>query len=913
MFKLKGSLAFAAMACAVGAVSAADFYVAADGQYDNLPEGAETSASLDAAIAAAGSATDTIYVEPGEYTVTAENGPNLKARLIGRGATREAVVITAGGDYRALRMQDGALVTNVTLVGNSDFKVSLGGTVHMAGGVLTDCVIRGGTATTGGASNNAGGNIYCNHTSAVIENCLIAGGQAKNRGGNVCLDQGTLRNCTVIGGIASGGSDNSGGNVWTYQGKIEGCTLTGGTAVNGGNAYLYNGSAYLQDCTVANGTAGTGGNVYNRGRLTRCVIWNGNTTTQDNGGGVRNNGTAAVLEDCLFVSNRNVALLQEGASKVANCTFAENVSGAVYGYGSASKATSWVNCVFFHNYDTEGNPRQWRGDQPTAMSNCAFSDGGLAASYTDCLYNISADCFVDVAKGDFRLREGSALIDAGAPDPRNVAASATDLDGKPRQSGTIDIGCYEFEKQELTVHICAVTKSAEVAPATVTFTHAAEHSAAPGTLRFTYDFGDGSEPVSTTEATVEHVYAAAGCFTVTVTADNTAVGEAAEMSYPDYVRLLSPVLYVTPGNTASAFPYDTPETGYARVQDALADAVDGNEVRLGAGVHEAATFISITKALSLKGMGAKPDDVIIRNTGTTPDRWMHRTLELDNEAIRVENLTLENGCVKNQNGANLRLVKGVVSNCVIRAGRAIVEPNASGEYLSAGGGVEIAGPATLTHCVITNNVVEGTSSNQGLAGGAVFITYGVKNARLSNSLIAFNRYVTSGDVPRAGAAGIRFGGSNDNVQIENNTIVANVVEGELAEDSAGVYCTTWYGRLRNNIIAGNYETGKAKYTSAKIDFEHCTFLNNLTDDAEPLSASSLAAPCAKIFKNFDRGDFRLRGDSPAVNAATPSGVVLLPSVDLAGKARIFDKTGQDRMDIGCYECQMAPGFVLVIK
>ena len=32
MFKLKGSLAFAAMACAVGAVSAAEFYVAADGQ-----------------------------------------------------------------------------------------------------------------------------------------------------------------------------------------------------------------------------------------------------------------------------------------------------------------------------------------------------------------------------------------------------------------------------------------------------------------------------------------------------------------------------------------------------------------------------------------------------------------------------------------------------------------------------------------------------------------------------------------------------------------------------------------------------------------------------------------------------------------------------------------------------------------
>ena len=116
MFKLKGSLAFAAMACAVGAVSAAEFYVAADGQYDNLPEGAETSASLDAAIAAATSAADAIYVEPGTYETTTQWGPQLKARLFGMGQTRDEVVIKPTADgHRALRMAADSWIENVTI------------------------------------------------------------------------------------------------------------------------------------------------------------------------------------------------------------------------------------------------------------------------------------------------------------------------------------------------------------------------------------------------------------------------------------------------------------------------------------------------------------------------------------------------------------------------------------------------------------------------------------------------------------------------------------------------------------------------------------------------------------------------------------------------------------------------------
>jgi hypothetical protein len=237
---------------------------------------------------------------------------------------------------------------------------------------------------------------------------------------------------------------------------------------------------------------------------------------------------------------------------------------------------------------------------------------------------------------------------------------------------------------------------------------------------------------------------------------------------------------------------------------------------------------------------------------------------------------------------------------VIRGGL-VVADNGNG----AGAAVELGangvlGTPTLTHCVITNNVVRGTSNEGSSAGGAIYIPYGAKTGRISNCLIARNLYVPSVETVKAGAAGIRFNGSNDNAQIENNTIVANTVEGALTDDSAGVYCTTWYGRLRNNIIVGNYETEKGRYTSVRMDTEHGTYVNNITD-AE--------ASATSLFKNFAKGDFRLSAAGKAYNGGTTTGLTLLPSIDLAGKPRIFGNV----IDVGCYECQSLPRTIFIVR
>ena len=602
------------------------------------------------------------------------------------------------------------------------------------------------------------------------------------------------------------------------------------------------------------------------------------------------------VEDCLVTGSECGGVLLGATSYLYNCTIADN---GKYGIWSWTATQHLYNLVIFGN-TKDGSTRDWAGNQPTSSTahflNCAATAGSLSTSTFPTLVEIDSSAFADYGNGDYTPASGGALVDGGASDPRGAAASATDLAGNPRASGTIDIGCYEYQKPDMTVRIEGATYSPVFAPSTVTFSHVVENSADPDSVVFTYDFGDESATEETTAATIAHTYTAPGIYTVTITAASECEDDLpATMVYEGYVRVASSTIYVTPGNGAGTFPYDTAETGYGNLKTAVQNALDGYTLLLGEGVHETADQVSFNKAITLRGAGATPEAVIVRNTTETPNTYYHRTLEMNNADGRIENLTIENGCVRNQFGGNLRLVAGVVSNCVIRGGLAVADNGNGG-----GAAVELAGAATLTHCAISNNVVQGTSNSGSYAGGAIFVAYGAKNGRVSNCLIAHNRYVTSGDTVKAGAAGIRFGGGNDNTQIENNTIVANTVEGELSDDSAGIHCTTWYGRLRNNVIAGNYETGKGKYTAVRMDTEHGTYVGNVTD-AEGAAAS--------LFADFAGGDFRLNPSGAAYNAGTLSGLALQPAIDLAGNPRVaFDK-----IDAGCYECQDPPTTVVIFR
>ena len=203
--------------------TATDYYVDTTGSDENDGLSAEAPfATIDKAISTA-AAGDNIYVSAGTYSTATQYGPDLKANLIGTGATRDDVVIGAGSESeRTLKMQSGSLATNITFVGNTANKVYNGGAIYMLGGTLVDCVVRDGTSLYKDA--RAGGNIMM--LDGVIDSCVISNGTAASRGGNIDIERGTIRNSLIAGGKVT---------VW------------------GGNIYMKGSSALVTNCVIVGG------------------------------------------------------------------------------------------------------------------------------------------------------------------------------------------------------------------------------------------------------------------------------------------------------------------------------------------------------------------------------------------------------------------------------------------------------------------------------------------------------------------------------------------------------------------------------------------------------------------------------------------------------------------------------------
>ncbi|MBR5549219.1 MAG: PKD domain-containing protein [Kiritimatiellae bacterium] len=974
--------------------AATDYYVATTGSDDNDGLSAEAPfATIDKAISTATSADDVIHVEPGTYATTTQYGPNLKAKLIGTGTSRDDVVINADGAYRTLRMAANSWLENVTVVGNTDIsKADKGGAIEMSGGTVTNCVIRDGTAY-GNDSKNAGGNLYVNSDGALVVDCVISGGASKNRGGNVCLDHGTLRKCTITAGSIPEKKDSNaeqyGGNVFVYQGRIENCTITGGQSERAGNVYLYDASAVLADSTVSggtgvnhggnifqrngtvtncvvsggtasanaggnihiqngsvlgsevfNGTAKTsGGNVYmtggavldtvisngvsqgtswdqgggnvfmNPGRLTRCSISDG-SADGDRGGGIRSRSASSIIEDCLVYGNANGGVCLEGKGAHYNNTIVNNGAYGIWGYGS--NPGTFVNCVFYGNKESNDNLNEWKGNDPGAddLYNCAFGQNPIKGSvniskWANCVYLSDDSAFVDYANGDYHIKAGSALQDAGASDSR-ADASALDLDGNPRTSGQVDIGCYEIQKSEMTVSFAyAAPLEHTYAPVTASFSVSAQNVPDGETPTFTINYGDGTEADVTTESTITHTYDQPGVYTITVTASAAGASDAT-MTYQDFVSLSSQTIYVTKDNASPVFPYDTPETGYATFAAALAAAVDGSEIRVGDGVYEQTAKHVVNKAVTILGNLGNPGAVVFRNTATAVSgQGDKRVMAIDNANALVCGLTLEGGQVYHGNGGNLTISAGAISNCVIRGGIAYAGTDA--EY-GMGAGVAISGSGVVSHCIITNNEVSGEASGKWVQGAAVVFPWG-SSGKLLHSLVAHNRWVVDSETAN-GSAGVLYHGSTSGSRVESCTVVANEIVGTCGPScAAGIRCD-WNSVVRNTAIAGNRIGAAVSNVFLAQDGETWKDgLNNcVTEDALPSgNASCSTATVDEMFRDYASGDYRPK----TKGALYDKGIDLLVavSVDLAGEPRVFGKA----IDIGCYESQMKGGFVIVVK
>jgi hypothetical protein len=231
-------------------------------------------AAVDAAYAGA-----TVWVSNGVYQAGGRviYGLSLSNRIV---VSKPVTVRSVNGpDVTVIQGYRASVATNAV---NNVRCVYLASGAALAGFTVTN----GGTRNSGSVSDVSGGGIWCDSSSTIVSNCVLAGNYATNYGGGIY--SGTLYNCKLVGNTApyGGGGHNCalyncivatntgstngmygsyGGGI--YSGKLCNCTLVGNSASYGGGVY----NSTLTNCTLANNTASTSGGGGYSSTLNNCV------------------------------------------------------------------------------------------------------------------------------------------------------------------------------------------------------------------------------------------------------------------------------------------------------------------------------------------------------------------------------------------------------------------------------------------------------------------------------------------------------------------------------------------------------------------------------------------------------------------------------------------------------------------
>jgi hypothetical protein len=797
---------------------------------------------------------DLVWVTNGVYQTGARELYGMSNRVA---VTRAVVVQSVNGPgvtvirgYQVLGTNNGPEAVRCVYLTN--------GTV-LAGFTLTD----GATQAAGDSySQQSGGGIWCESSSAIISNCTLTGNAAAAHGGGAY--GGRFINCSLTGNSAKWGggtgfsaltncavSSNSvtllGGG--TYYGALTNCTLSANSASYGGGAAA---SSSLYNCTIAGNSAARGGGLY-QGTLHNCAV-NGNVAT--NSGGGTYNGT---LYDCTLTGN----------------------SAGVSGGGAYSAALT--NCIVYYNTAPDGNY-----SSGSKLSYCCTLPLPM-----DGTGNLAVEPQLASAS---HLSANSLCLGAGSA----TYARGLDIDGEPWATPPA-IGCDEYWSGSVTGALSvAVTASiTEVLPGV-----SVDFQALIGgrVSASSWDFGDGL--VVSNRPYASHAWAGAGVYAVVLRAYNG--------SYPDGVTASVTVHVAGPhyaalSNPAPVWPYNSWATAATNIQDAVDAAGAGDEIVVTNGVYETgarvmygSNRVAVTKAVVVRSVNG-PKVTVIRGR-QMPSRWAGpaavRCVYLTNGAV-LSGFTVTNGATLDEDaglifetygGGVLGSATGaVVTNCVLTDNHA--GNGGGGAYMTTltnctlsangcwrrGGG---AAASTINHC----NLIDNWAS---MGGGAVDSTLnsctvtnnggewggGAMDSTLNNCTVINNSaYV---------------GGGTDGSTLNNCTVTGNYGE----EQGGGSYSD----RLNNCIVYYNTAPVYENYQSNST-LNHCC--------ATPLPAGGTGNfTNAPLFVDRAGGNLRLQTNSPCINAgrnAYSSG-----AIDLDGNSRISGGT----VDVGAYEVQFAASVI----
>ena len=689
---------------------------------------------------------------------------------------------------------------------------------------------------------------------------VIINAQSKCRGVYIQNADAKLQFVTVTKGKVSG--DGGCVNIGTLGGAIEDCILTYGD--------------------VSSVYSGKGGGLYmSAGRASRLIISDskspGRSDLQGHSGGAAVYG--GIIEDSFITRNtagESCSVYLGGSAKMVNCTIAANTGTSRSGVYVGSDTASVVNCAIFNNTastDTTGFGGVHCSVKPERYFNCAWDADVTGA--VNCQY-LTAPLFKDADNGDYRLLGSSPLVDAGTDRADYACVSTTDLDRKTRAVGTVDIGCYENQKDELEASF-TVSALQPILPASVTLDGAVVGASGTATYEWTVtntSLGGVSVTYSSgTSDTYVWTPSAAGTYLVSLKAT---VGSQPVETAQQSVQIAPKDLYVSPDGT-NDFPYDTAAKATTSVQTAIDAAVDGCTVHVlpseSTGLATYSQSVSITKALRLIGETSVPSNVVVYSTG--------RALTLNNAGAFVANLGFRGASSGSGRAILIEGMGGTISNCFIRCVK-----NTNGDWGNAAS--LSANNAFITHCEFTGTA---TAHLAATYYSAVAILY---NSRIENSLIhdvecSYQVFNTTTD------------GGSVMTLVNSSAVNCSVVNCSCDKASSKSVVVYSPSAITNCVVCNvTNQTGLAQFSNTG------SAVNCAWDGAELLSESSIQISSA-AFEDFAAGDYRPAQGGALFNAdAAVDGYDAI--TDLAGKPRVY-KT----LDIGCYEYNPRPGLRISIR
>jgi hypothetical protein len=690
---------------------------------------------------------------------------------------------------------------------------------------------------------NTGGRLFGSSSNRVAVDSKILTIQSVN-GPEVTIIQGHQVPGTNVGPSAVRCVYLTAGSV------LSGFTLTNGATTfsdGGGGVRCEGSSAVVTNCVLVGNAGAANGGGANSGTLINCKLINNSVVGGSSSGGGANNST---LINCVLAYNFS-AYTGGGATSgtMINCTVVSNTAAA---YAGSAWNTAFKNCIVYYNKSYLTNS----------------DDSGVYGSWTNCCIPFTVfgannftnePMFADLANGNYHLDAASPCINAGT---NSAITNSTDFDGNPRVvGGIVDVGAFEFQS---VVHYVRLNSLNPASPYTNWARAAANIQdaidiSAPGDFivvtNGTYNTGGRAVyGVATNRVVVDKA--------VTIQSVNgpatTAIAGFWSGGASQYIRCV----YLT--NGAALMGFTLTNGGSRTIGDTTNEQSGG-----GAWCESTSAIVSncVIKNCYANQVGG----------GAYQGTFYNCTFSNNVAAARGGGAyaSMLNNCIVNSNrvtqGFGGGAIYGSLTGCVIMN-------NSAGGF---GGGTYAA---TVTSCTLSNNFASS-------GGGGTF--FGIIN----NSLISSNRVSGAGGGASSNTLNNCIlinnstpeGGGGAYRSVLNNCLVISNTAGSAGGGGVG------QSTMNNSISLYNSAPNNANYTPTVILNYCCTSplptngLGNITNDP--------------IFINLAARDFHMQSNSPCINAGNNS--YSTNATDYDSNPRIVGGS----VDIGPFEFQ-SPGSLL---